>query len=82
MSTLELIIKGAGLLSTMSSIYSMFFILTKFEQQGFEKKQWNQETKKMNNFNFSLHFDSPNHELSLSSFFLSQPIDFPFKMML
>jgi hypothetical protein len=36
--------RGAGLLSTMSSIYSMFFILTKFEQEGLKNN--NEREKK------------------------------------
>jgi hypothetical protein len=38
--------RGAGLLSTMSSIYSMFSILTKFEQQGLKKKTMEPRNKK------------------------------------
>jgi hypothetical protein len=49
MSILEFIKnKGVGVLSTISSIYSMSSMLTKFDQQNF-KKQWKGARKKQRN---------------------------------
>jgi hypothetical protein len=61
---------GADGLSTMSSIHSISSIFIKFEQQ--RKKTTTtqkQKTKKWKTLNLSLHFGSPNHELSFKLFF-------------
>jgi hypothetical protein len=52
MSILELVKnEGVGVLSTMSSIYSMSSMLTKFDQQD-KRKQWKgaKKNKEMSNF--------------------------------
>ncbi len=65
-----------GVLSPMSSIYSMSFILTKLKQR--EQKI----NKKWATLDPSLHFGYLNHELSLKLFFLwFEPIGFPLTTM-
>jgi hypothetical protein len=78
MSTLKLIKSaGTGVLS-MSSIQRISSILTKFERQRKKKTM-----KKWATLNLSLHFGSPNHELSLKLcfVFLVWTNWFPSKMM-
>jgi hypothetical protein len=56
MSILELVKnKGVGVLSTMSSIYSMSSMLTKFDQQNY-KKQWKEARKQQRNEQLTLAY--------------------------
>ncbi len=75
--------KGVGVLSTMSSIYSMSSMLTKFDQQD-KRKQWKggeKKTKKWATLNSSFHLVLQSMSFPLCSFFWSGPIGFPSKMM-
>jgi hypothetical protein len=70
---------GACVLSTMSSVHSIFSILIKFKQQGFLKIV--KKSKKWTTLDLNLHFGFPNYEFSFKVFFLSRTIGFPSKMM-
>jgi len=71
MSTFQLIKNGrAGVLSTMSSIYSMSSIFTEFEQHRYQKNSEKRKPKKWATLNPSLDFGFPNHELYFKLFYL------------
>jgi hypothetical protein len=74
--------KRAGALSTMSSIYSMSSPFLQNLSNKDKKYNEKKKTKKWTTLNLSLHFGSSNYEFFFKLFFWSQPIDFPFKILL